>query len=400
MCAQATPRIEFGVTPRFDVFYALYTLTSTSATPLDEWKNAALDRLPRDFTKRATVVAPLPIFWPLLADAAQSVQGEITFEEVVSTIGELPSADLQRNILTGIFHDEDSVDSLINERRTLKQTITASSSAGRELLTAFGLQPFDADSPAVRAITSLLKRPEPFGDALTGVLEAFWNNVFHDDWRALEPRLRDESFRMRDVRDESGVAVLDVQLNLPVTIDDSSQQIRPKSGNPISYQQIERCFVIPSAFNARKWWTKYTTPSGKLVLYFPIAGDLQAANRINTEEIAITARESRPRAGINAESVFRALGDTTRYAIASILARTPTTSAELARSLNVSKPTITHHVHALRSAGLIEETPSGGSTRLSLSRDTVAALSGAAVEQLFSASGELTLGTTRRKRNG
>src|SRR5438093_13757029 len=92
---------------------------------------------------------------------------------------------------------------------------------------------------------------------------------------------------------------------------------------------------------------------------------------------------------IRAESVFRALGDTTRYAIASILARTPTTSAELARSLNVSKPTITHHVHALRSAGLITETPSRGSTKLSLSRDTVAALSGAAVEQLFSAKGDL-----------
>jgi DNA-binding transcriptional ArsR family regulator len=101
---------------------------------------------------------------------------------------------------------------------------------------------------------------------------------------------------------------------------------------------------------------------------------------------------------INAESVFRALGDTTRYAIASILARAPTTSADLARSLKVSKPTITHHVHALRSAGLIRETPSGGSTKLSLSRDTVAALSGAAVDQLFSATGDLALGTTRKRR--
>jgi hypothetical protein len=49
---------------------------------------------------------------------------------------------------------------------------------------------------------------------------------------------------------------------------------------------------------------------------------------------------------------------------------------------------------------LIKETPSGGSTKLSLSRDTVAALSGAAVEQLFSSSGELSLGTTRRRRQG
>jgi DNA-binding transcriptional ArsR family regulator len=103
---------------------------------------------------------------------------------------------------------------------------------------------------------------------------------------------------------------------------------------------------------------------------------------------------------VNAESVFRALGDTTRYAIASVLARTPTTSAELARSLKVSKPTITHHVQALRAAGLIEEEPVGGSNRLSLNRETVAALSDAAVEHFFSSTADLALVTTRKRKAG
>ena len=98
-------------------------------------------------------------------------------------------------------------------------------------------------------------------------------------------------------------------------------------------------------------------------------------------------------------AVFRALGDTTRYAIASILARTPTTSAELARSLKVSKPTITHHVQALRAAGLIAEATEGGSSRLTLDRETVAALSTAAVQQLFSSTGDLQLLTTRKRRS-
>jgi DNA-binding transcriptional ArsR family regulator len=105
------------------------------------------------------------------------------------------------------------------------------------------------------------------------------------------------------------------------------------------------------------------------------------------------------RVPIDAESVFLALGDTTRYAIASLLARTPTTSAELARSLNVSKPTITHHVQALRSAGLISETPAGGSTKLSLNRAAVGAISEAAVNQLFSSTADLNLATTRKRRN-
>ena len=399
MASPIQPRIEFAVTPRFDVFYALYTLTSTAPTTLDAWKNRANDRLPRDFTKRASLVAPLPIFWPLLADAGHNVKGELSFTELVSAIQDLPGSALQKSILGGILHDDDAVDALVNDRRTLKQVVAGATTQVGELLTAFGLKPFDAGSAAVRAITSLLGRPEPFRDDLISVLESFWNNGFHDDYRVLEPGLRDESFRMAEMRDEAEGTALDAQLNLPVTMDDAGQQLRPKSGTPIRYQKIERCFVIPSAFNTRRWWAKYATSSDRVVLYFPIARDLSVANRIG-RDLASTARESARRADINAESVFRALGDTTRYAIASILARTPTTSAELARSLNVSKPTITHHVQAMRSAGLIKETPSGGSTKLSLSRDTVAALSGAAVEQLFSSSGELNLGTTRRRRQG
>jgi DNA-binding transcriptional ArsR family regulator len=127
--------------------------------------------------------------------------------------------------------------------------------------------------------------------------------------------------------------------------------------------------------------------------------DAAAANQIVADDWDAGAKVTGgSRSPINAESVFRALGDTTRYAIASILARNPTTSAELSRSLKVSKPTITHHVHALRAAGLIAETPAGGSTRLSLSRETVAAVSEAAVEQLFSSTGDLPLVTTRRRR--
>lgn len=392
-------RIEFAVTPRFDVFYALYTITSAAATPLDAWKGMATERLPPGFAGTASRVAPLPIFWALLADAAQAVHGEISFDELLSTIREAASDDLQRSILGGIFHDQEVVTSLIAGSKSLKQVVNDDNLAGAELVTAFGLKPYDPGSASARAINSLLKQPGPFRDDLSKTLETFWNFGFHDDWNALEPALRDESFRMREVREEEATSKLDTLLGLPVSLDDRAQEIRPKTGSPIRFQQIDRCYVIPSAFNARKWWTKYQSGAGRLTLYFPVARELDLPNHLVTRATRSAPRAPERSADINAESVFRALGDTTRYAIASILARTPTTSAELARSLNVSKPTITHHVQALRSAGLIKETPSGGSTRLSLSRDTVAALSGAAVEQLFSSSGELTLGTTRRRRH-
>jgi len=398
MASKEPLRIEFAVTPRFDVFYALFALTSTGANPLEGWRERAIARLPRDFERVARRVAPLPIFWPLLADAIQGVAGEVSFEEVLSTIREMRVDDLKRNVLSGIFHDRDTVDTLLSQRNALKRLLADQSLPGGELLAHFGLRPYDAGSAASRAITALISDPQSYRNELALVLERFWQTVFRQDWSALESGLRAESFRMRDLREEESPADLGRELKLPVTLDDNAREVRPRSGPAIAYDRIDRCYIVPSAFNTRRLWAKHEASSRRVTLYFPIATDLEAANQLGVDDR--TTRE-KPRASrnINAESVFRALGDTTRYAIASILARTPTTSAELARSLKVSKPTITHHVHALRSAGLITETPSRGSTRLSLSRETLAALSGAAVEQLFASKADLTLETTRKRRN-
>jgi DNA-binding transcriptional ArsR family regulator len=389
--------IEFAVTPRFDVFYALYSLTSSAPSQIDSWKERALSRLPGDFDRAAEQVAPLPIFWPLLADAIQTVPGEVTFEEVLSSLREMPTEKLQQNILSGIFHDRDLVSSLVARKKSLRDAATDDKLEGAELLAHFGLRPYSQSSRAPRAIDNLLSNPKSFRDELVSVLQKFWNSVFRQDWSALEPALRAESFRMRDLREESSIGSLGHELHLPITFDDGAREIRPRTGSSIGYDRVDRCYLIPSAFNGRRWWAKYETGAQRVTLYLPITTDPEAPNRIFEEQRS--SRDLRKKGhAINAESVFRALGDTTRYAIASILARAPTTSAELSRSLRVSKPTITHHVHALRSAGLITETPSGGSTKLTLSRETVAALSDVAVEQLFSSTGDLALDTTRKRR--
>lgn len=391
--------IEFAVTPRFDVFYALYSLTSSAPTQIEPWKSKALGRLPRDFESVAKRVAPLPIFWPLLADAIQSVPGEVTFDEILSSIGEMPVENLQRNVLSGIFHDRTVVDSLVTREKSLRQILGDDKLAGAELLGHFGLRPYKEASQPASAIATLLSKPKAFRDELALVLQRFWKTGFRHDWSLLENGLRAESFRMRDLREERSPGELGRELNLPVVFDDDARQIRPKSGAPVGYDRIDRCYVIPSAFNARRWWAKYETTAERVTLYLPVTTESLSPNIVAEEKRSVPEISVTRHRAINAESVFRALGDTTRYAIASILARTPTTSADLARSLKVSKPTITHHVHALRSAGLIKETPSGGSTKLTLSRDTVAALSGAAVEQLFASTGDLPLDTTRKRRN-
>ena len=105
--------VAFAVTPRFDVFYALYTVTSTAPSVIERWRERAIMRLPRDFERVAKRVAPVPLFWPLLADALQRTPGEMTFDEMVSTLREMPVEGLKSNVLSGIFHDAATVQSLV-----------------------------------------------------------------------------------------------------------------------------------------------------------------------------------------------------------------------------------------------------------------------------------------------
>jgi DNA-binding transcriptional ArsR family regulator len=398
MSAARSFAVTFAVTPRFDVFYALYTLGNPAPSELDAWKTQAIARLPEDFGRVAARVAPVPLFWPLLADALQQTSGEIAFDEILEAIRTMPAEELTTNILSGIFHDSETVRVLVTGKKKLRDVISGAGNGANELLRAFGLHPFDPTSRSAKAISALLLRPDAFRDELALVLAQFWKTTFHEDWSALETVLRAESFRMRDLAEEKPIEELARELELPVVFDRKAREIRPRSGPAIPYDRIDACCVMPSGFNTRHWWAKYETKSGRVSLYFPTMRDTSAVNRIAADATRHGTSTTNAAARLDPESVFRALGDTTRYAIASILARTPTTSAELARKLGVSKPTITHHVQAMRSAGLIAEAPAGSSVRLSLNRETVGAISEAAVGQLFSSTADLSLDTTRKRR--
>lgn len=401
MPATARFPLEVAVTPRFDLFYALHALTSEAPTPLDAWKVKAAARLPRDFHRLAQRVAPVPIFWPLLADALQSAPGALTFDEILSTLRSIPVNELRASVLSGIFHHRATVEALLSRKKVLAEVLRDESHPDREMLSHFGLRPYVADSPGVAALSSLISDTAAYRDDLVLVLQKFVQSGFGSEWSSVEPSLEVEAARLKRRTREIPIAELAADLRLPVTFDDSSDSMRTKSGTVVKRRQIQGCYLIPSAFNTRRWWAKYERPDGRVTLYFPVFTAVDpastAVSRVATGSVPAEQPRSRS-AKVNAEAVFRALGDTTRYAIASILARTPTSSAELSRSLQVSKPTITHHVQALRAAGLIRETTEGGSARLTLNRETIAALSAAAIEDLFSSTGKLSLLTTRQRR--
>jgi DNA-binding transcriptional ArsR family regulator len=392
--------VQFAVTPRFDVFYSLYTLVSPGPTPLGVWKERALLRLPRDFERVARRVAPVPLFWPLLADVLQGLPGELSFDEMLSHLRALTPQALKENVLTGIFRDRAVVEGLLSRKKNLRQVLTDEKLPGGEMLRHFGLRPYTAVSHGTSAIATLLSEPESYRDELVLVLTRYWQTGFRRDWSELEPKLRASAFRMKELDEDGSFAKLARELDLPLAPDDRARELRPRRGEPLPYDRIDRCYIMPSAFNTGRWWARYEGREKRLSVYLPVpAADCSPNGLVQDETARPAAKKARDSHTIEPAAVFRALGDTTRYAIASILARTPTSTAELARRLRVSKPTITHHIQTLRAAGLIDKVAEGGSVKLSLNPEIIRQLSAASMGDLFSSTADLQLSTTRKRRN-
>ncbi len=74
------------------------------------------------------------------------------------------------------------------------------------------------------------------------------------------------------------------------------------------------------------------------------------------------------------DSHLGALGDPTRRAIFELLARRPSSVAELAEQLPVSRPAVSQHLRVLKDGGLVVSRPEGNRRVYRLNPDGVGAL--------------------------
>jgi DNA-binding transcriptional ArsR family regulator len=171
-----------------------------------------------------------------------------------------------------------------------------------------------------------------------------------------------------------------------------------RGGYKLDIGRIEACHFLPSAFNDRRYWTSFEISGGSAVVYFPYFDPSLAPEPGPPAHRAPGLRSAQPsEPELDPALVFRALGDATRYAIVSLLAREPRSSIELAKALSLSKPAVSHHIAKLREAGLLQEQPTAGTIRLSLRRDVLENLSSIVIDRLFDDDRPVELKTTRSK---
>jgi DNA-binding transcriptional ArsR family regulator len=372
--------IDVAVTPRFEVFYALQALQTGAGEHLQRWHREMQRRTTPRIRSSLTRVAPSPLMWPLLADALSDSQPAPTFTEMMADMRGMSDEFFARSVLKGIFKAPGAVESLLSRQATLAETITHEAETQERLLTLVGLYPPSAKGGSIATFNRLVNEPAEYREEVINVVVQFWAAGFAETWGTLEPQLRDRARALKQEISRSGAGEFARVAGLPVSIDDDKVKSL-RGATVVQRADVAGIHVIPSAFNTSNLWAAYRDGKGKTRFFFPIFD---------------SALSPDTRIAIEPSLVFSALGDTTRYAIASIIARKPMTSVELARAFGVSKPTISHHVHLLRAAGLLEETHTEDGTLLGLNRRVLERASGAAAREMFSDASKHTIKRTRK----
>ena len=375
---QLKTRFHFVHGLRFEIFYALQTLTDDDSRVHTLWKNKAKELLPDAFWQAFNTIGDAPVFWPLIADAFQTLDPHSTYEEIFAYLEDLDPAVFQQSVLIGALHNDELVDKLVRGKCTLEEIVAGASEDKQPWFACLGIYPFSSEAPAAVGLQRLATKPDEFKQAALSGIEIFWRTVFNETWAQAEPQLATSKQVKTRIFDSCSLAEFIQQIMMRLEIDEEERVLRALRGGCIlPFDEIEAVYVLPSLFNDSRLWTTYEN-GDELTVYLPYFDpSIGLGNDDAPDREAFSAPELDP------ALIFKALGDNTRYALAGLIGEQPRSAAELAKTLKVSKPTISHHVHLLREAGLLDENYAGGSVQLSLKRDVIEALSAAAVGKFF-----------------
>jgi len=373
-------KATFEVCPGFELFLALQNTLDSSANLHKKWRREAVASLPDGFLKRTEALCGNPLVWPNLADALGALMVTKTVPELLLELEKLDANTFALNVLEGALHTRTGVEDLASGERDLEEVVASAPIGKRDWLAILGLFPYDKGASYSIFLNNVLADPESVKSQSIEILRDFNRFVFEPSWNRLEGDLKRSADRMERLFATCSFDEFARQGLLRIEIDDSEGLIRAvRGGCTVSFEEIEEIWFVPSTFNEKRLWNAFKNPqNGKTSIVFPVFDpDLRLSSDVAAEKTNFQNLD------LDAALIFRAMGDPTRFAIASIIAKSPTTAAELAAKLSLSKPTVSHHVQKLRLSGLIYEEWSGGSVILSLRREVIKNLSEISIRAFY-----------------
>ncbi len=381
---QILQSVRFAVGPAFEINYALAVLTDSGARIHAAWKRGAAQQLPASFKSTYQRVGGHPVVWMIASDLYPVMPANVSFDEAVTGLESVSPELVRREGLIGLIHYPEYVDQLISGSASLPEVLGAMPREKHEWLMHIGMYPYDPASPVIGTVERLLADPEGFRTDLVSLLKSFWHEVFADTWRMLQPQMQRSIEQTERLFAASTFAELAATLRLRIEVNKQGRYLQAvRGGARLPIDDLNQCWILPSAFNDKRYWYSHVHADGSITAKFPyfdpsISLGLDSQRRSDARQI------SGLEPALDPALIFKALGNTTRYAIATLLAQQPRPAAELAKALSLSKATISHHVHLLREAGLLDDAPKSGSVELSLRPATLECLSTLTLEALFS----------------
>lgn len=362
---------EFNASFRFEIFYALQLITDDTSKIHNEWKQKTISELPSSFHDTINKFGINSTIWIILSDLIETTSINNDINKLLEVIRALPASEVKRNVLKGVLHYPDIVEEIIENKIDIEAAIKKIPKIKYEWLAYVGLYPYSKAAPINIILELLIHNTEEFKDIIINLLAIFWNTSFEKTWKELSLKLAESVSEKSRLYEVCSLEEFAKNTLLPLEVDEKNKQIKAlRGGFVMPFSSVSKLVFMPSAFNYKKLWTCYELENNEIIAYLPYFEpriSLTCINEISLHKELIN--------NLDPALIFKALGDVTRYAIVSIIAKEPKSSVELSKLLAVTKATVSHHVHILRESGLIDENFQSGSVKLSLKKEVIEKLS-------------------------
>jgi len=319
---EASPRLLWDWGTAYDLFVSLEVLHEPAEFDVRRaWAAGMRARLPadaREMLEQTRTLGHVPLHWiyalPHPKDGAA----------VLWSLGQVPPADRLAALTLPSDVPSDVVEILqgVAARRAWDQGDEEALQAARSCQEKESL-------PCLKDPTKALEwwtRAEEFGERYLEALRAYQEVFFAEEERRIRPALQEALTRAQELSE---------RLSLPDLLEELSQGLR--LAEPLEAAEL---VLAPS------YWS---TP----LVYM---GQVSAERDIwlfgaRPPDASLVPGDAVPDAMTR---VLKALSDPTRLRILRYLSEEPLTPAQLARRLRLRAPTVTHHLRALRLAGLVQ----------------------------------------------
>lgn len=315
------PHIIWDQGSAYDLFISLRILHQPDEFGLrPSWAAGVRSRLPlplREPLEQASQIIRVPMRWIHTLPDPKDAQ------TALAALAALPAADRLAALMFAGAEDEESREALafLQSLKGVEQLTAEKEERIQNLYPKSG----KPGKSFVRAILATWSDPAGFGESLHQALTAYVEAFFHEEEARILPALKDALANVQArVEQEKLVSVLE----------DISSGVRMDWVN-----DVENLVLAPSFWSSPfVFFDSRSEHTGLIAFGARPKGTPLVPGELVPEDL------------LNA---LKALADPTRLRILRTLLEAPSTPSELAKNLRLRPPTVVHHLHILRLAGLV-----------------------------------------------